>query len=132
MSKFIIKSSTSDLKLEFSDIEGDYFTVTLKSFYLNSMLTVFAYTDSYAFADLMEHLACQKQPWQGEKSWESIEGEFKFIATCNALGQVTFEASLSNFDCAEKWSVKTNLLSEFGQLEQLAKSARTFFGKGPE
>ena len=95
------------------------------------MREVWAYTDAYGFADLMEHLASYEKPWLGAKSWESIEGEFKFSATCSKLGQVTFELELSHYGCAEEWLLKIQINSELGQLPKSAKSARRFFGKSP-
>lgn len=95
MSEFIIKSSTSDLSLVLSDINGDYFKATLQSPHQNAVREVYAYTDTYGLADLMEFLSSQKKPWVGEESWESLEGEFKLTATCSILGQVIFKIILS-------------------------------------
>lgn len=129
ITEFIIKSSTSDLTLMLSDINGDYFKVTLKSFHLNTTREVYAYTDGDGFAKMFERLASYNKPWAGEEIWESLEGEFKLSANCSTLGQVTFKINLSYMGCSEEWSVETDLLYEFGQLEKLAKSARAFFGE---
>lgn len=133
MSEFIIKSSTSDLALVLSDIKGDYFKASLQSSHLNAIREVYAYTDAYGFADLIEFLASQKQPWKGEEGWESLEGEFKLTATCSVLGKVTFKIILSERTGGdEEWLVETGLAYELGQLEKLAKSARAFFGESPD
>lgn len=133
MSEFIIKSSTSDLSLVLSDINGDYFKATLQSSHLNVVREVYAYTDAYGLADLIEFLSSQKKPWVGEESWESLEGEFKLTATCSILGQVIFKIILSEKTGKdEEWLIETGLTNELGQLEELAKSARAFFGGSPD
>jgi hypothetical protein len=131
MSEFRIKSSDSDLELILSDIQGDFFKARIVSKYLNTIREVWAYTDAYGFADLMENLSSYEKPWTDLKRWESIEGEFKILASCSKLGTVTFEIELSHHGCAEEWAVKTQLNSELGQLPRIAKSARAFFGASP-
>ena len=131
MNEFRIKSVDTDLELILSDIKGEYFKVRLVSGHINVVREVWAYTDAYGFADLMEHLATYEKPWLEAQRWESIEGEFKFSATCSKLGKVTFELEFCHYGCSEEWQVKTQLNSELGQLPKLAKSAKKFFGKSP-
>ena len=131
MTKFQIKSSDTDLMLILSDINGDYFKAQLVSSRLNAMREVWAYTDAYGFADLLEQLASREKPWEGEEIWQSIEGEFKFSASCNHVGKVKFRVELNHIGHAEEWEAKTEINSEFGQLPHLAKSAREFFGESP-
>ena len=68
MPEFRIQSSDSDLALVLSDIRGDYFGVSVESRRLSGICEVWGYTDAYGFADLLEFLAAQTQPWQGEKT----------------------------------------------------------------
>ena len=131
MKEFRIKSYDSDLELILSDIKGDYFKARIVSNHINSVREVYAYTDSYGFADMMESLASHEKGWQDERQWETIEGEFKVSAACSKLGKVTFEIELSHYGCSEEWILKTQLNSELGQLPKLAKSARAFFGESP-
>ena len=70
-----------------------------------------------------------KKDGEGQRRWETIEGEFKISAKCSRLGQVTFEIEFSQYSRAEEWVVKTQLNTELGQMPRLAKSAREFFGK---
>ena len=129
MTEFRIKSSDTDLELILSDIKGDYFKVHLVSAHLQAMREVWAYTDAYGFADLFKYLASKEKPWEGEETWQSIEGEFKFSATCNHVGKIKFVIELNHFGCTEEWQAKTEINSEFGQLPHLAKKAREFFGE---
>lgn len=137
MCEFIIKSANSDLILKLSEKNDQGYTVSLQSQHLYAVREVYAYgyaaCASYGLADLIENLALQEQPWNDEKSWESLEWEFKLIATCSALGHVTFKIILSKEpDSGEDWSVKADLLYEFGQLKELSKAARMFFGEPAE
>lgn len=132
MNEFVIKSADSDLKLVLSDIKDDYFKVNLISDHLTVFREVWAYTDAYGFADLLENIASMQKPWEDEVSWETIEGDLKIKITCNILGKVKFQIELSSTGEDEDWSVKTYLNTELGQLEHLAKSARKFFGSSPE
>lgn len=126
MSEFIIKSSISDLSLKLSDMREDCFKVRLQSIHLNIFRDVSIYTDRYGFSDFLQRLVIQKKPWKGKENWESIEGDFKLIATCNALGQVTFEIALVHAGSDEDWFIKANLVCELGQLKELAASVRKF------
>jgi hypothetical protein len=128
MKEFCIDSVDSDLKLILNDLKGDYFTVHLVSNHLTVVREIYAYTRPCSFPDLMESLAIYEKPWTGVKRWESLEGEFKFSASCNIRGNVTFEIELVHYGIAEEWLVKTQLNTEFGQLPKLAKAARSFFG----
>jgi Family of unknown function (DUF6228) len=132
MHGFRIKSSDSDLALVLSHIHSDYFNVSIESCRISSTCEVWGYTDAYEFADLLEFLAAQTQPWQGEERWISLEGEFEFAARCSNLGQLTFTITLSNNRCAEPWEMTTKLRQEMGQLPNFARSARTFFGPSPD
>jgi Family of unknown function (DUF6228) len=130
--EFRIKSSDSDLELVFSDIHSDYFNVSIKSIRISATCEVYGYSDAYGFAGLFEFLAAQIQPWKGEETWISLEGEFEFSATCSNLGQITFAVTLSDNRCAEPWQMNTEISQEMGQLPHLARSARSFFGPSPD
>jgi len=131
MSELQIKSATSDLELILSDINGDYFSAQIEASHINAKRKVWAYTDAYGFADLLENLSSLTSPWEGEEVWESLEGEFRFSASCSKLGQITFEVALLHQGCPEEWLLQTQIKYEFGQLPKLAKSARAFFGESP-
>jgi len=131
MNEFQIKSSDTDLVLILSDVKGDYFKVQLVSSHLNVTREVWAYTDAYGFADLLEELASKIKPWEGEKTWQSIEGEFIFSVSCSSIGKIKFKIELNHYGNNEEWELTTEINSEFGQLPHLAKLARDFFGQSP-
>jgi hypothetical protein len=91
-------------------------------------LTADARVDSYmsaGFAELFEDLAANWRGWAGKKAWRSLEGELQLSAECDRLGHVWLTVSLRR-GLPAMWSVKLVLLVEAGQLEALARAARTF------
>lgn len=131
MSEFTIKSNDSDLRLTLTDVNGDYFTAKVISDRLSAQISVWAHSDSYGFADLFDWLAIQDKPWDGEQSWQSLEGEFKVAATCSSLGVIMFKVYFERFGGDEDWKIETEIRSEMGQMPELARAARIFFGKSP-
>lgn len=131
MKEFRVKSSISDVELRLTHTQGDYFTAEIMSDSIRAVREVWAYTDAYMMADLLEWIASQEKPWDGSKYWESIEGEFKFTAQCTNLGHVIFGIELNQYNATEQWSIDADIRSDFGSLPLLAKAARKFFGDSP-
>lgn len=125
---FAIHSSESGSRLIFDDVQGDYFTICYTSSEVAVKREVWAYTDSHGLANLFEHLASHELPWSSSEKWESIEGEFSLVATCNSRGIVNLNAKISTLGNAEPWIFEGNICTEIGQLPAIAKSARQFFG----
>jgi len=128
MSEFILESTVSSAKLTLTEIRGDYFKVIFEAPHLRAFRKVCSYTDNYGFVELLEKLALYTKPWEGTESWEGIEGDFKLSVSCDPLGHVTFDIRFQQYGCAEEWCAEVQIQSEFGQLENLAKRARLFFG----
>lgn len=131
MSEFTIISNDSDLRLTLSNVKGDYFTAQVISNRLSAQISVWAHSDSYGFADLFDWLAIQDKPWDGEQYWQSLEGEFKVGARCSSLGVIVFTVYFEQFGGDENWKIETEIRSEMGQMPELARTARIFFGKSP-
>ncbi len=112
----------------FSAHKDEYFHVELKGFDVSASTNVWAYTDAQVLNELFQDLGRLKRPWQGQRNWASIEGEFSLSATCTSLGNVTFRITLLGLRGApEEWRVEAGLETDFGQLEQIAKHAGLFF-----
>lgn len=112
----------------FSQHEGEYFRVELKGFEVSASTQVWAYTDANGLNQFFQALGCLERPWQGERSWASIERDFSLAATCTSLGSVTFRVELRGSQGApEEWRVEAGLVTEFGQLEGIAKNSEGFF-----
>ncbi|WP_147424425.1 DUF6228 family protein [Vogesella indigofera] len=123
-----IRSTSSRRELVFSHHRDEYFHVELKGFELSAATDIWAYTDANGLNQFFQELAEFKKPWQGQHSWASIEQDFHLSAICTSLGSVAFQVELRGLQGApEEWCVEAGLVSEFGQLEQIAKNAEAFF-----
>lgn len=126
-SLFSIHSSSSSRELVFQSRRGDYFQAVLKG-NVEVVADVYTHTDAQGLGRLFQELAAQEKPWKGEKGWQSIEGEFSISATCSSLGEVQLLVKLRGLTGApEEWNVEVGLITEFGQLERIAKQAMAFF-----
>ena len=102
----------------------------LKGFEISAAAEIWAYTDAKGLANLFEELGTLNRPWTEEHSWVSIERDFSIFATCTPLGSATFRIELSGLQGAsEEWEVRAGIQVEFGQLEQIARHAKTVFNE---
>lgn len=125
---FAIHSNLSDREVRFFERRGDEFVVEVVGRGVAATQWVSAFTDSKGLARWMEELAANEFPWQGVKSWATLEGEFEISARCTVSGGVTFLVMLSGLPGAnEEWRVSAGIESELGQLPSLAQAARHFF-----
>jgi hypothetical protein len=126
--ELIIKSNGSDRELVFSNLEGDYFQVEIRGFKVSANTTVYAYTDTKGLNNIFQELGKLDKPWSGKKKWESIEGEFILIITCNKLGHVLLEVKLRiKQGHPEEAFVTANITIDFGSLTNIAHDAKDFF-----
>lgn len=120
----IIRSCSSDRELRISCANDACLLAELIGFPVSAKVEVWAEPGDAAelhafFADLGK----QERPWSGTREWQSIEGDFKLCATCNALGSVVFKVELHGLQGAtEKWAVTAGLDYELGQLHRLLQS----------
>jgi hypothetical protein len=125
---FAIRSCTSDRSLQVSEAGHESFTAELLGTGLSATLRVSTHTDAEGLSLFFGRLASQEQPWHGIESWESLEGEFRIMASCSSLGEVHFEVGLRFLQGApEEWSLSAGLLTELGQLPIIARNAALFF-----
>ncbi|WP_430438497.1 DUF6228 family protein [Noviherbaspirillum suwonense] len=82
--------------------------------------------DLASFIDFFVALREQQQPWQGIRTWVSLEGDLKLSATCSSLGGVVFQVELRGLQGApEEWQVVAGIESELGQLDRIAEEVAT-------
>ena len=125
---FSIHSTSSSRELVFSAHKDDYFRVELKGFEVSASADVWAYTDANGLNEFFQELSRGGRPWQGQRNWATLENEFSISATCTTLGNVTFHVVLLGLQGAsEEWRVEAGLVTDLGQLEQIAKHAELFF-----
>lgn len=123
-----IHSTSSRRELVVSGHRDEYFHVELKGFELSAETDIWVYTDANGLNNFLQGLGALVSPWQGERSWAAIEGDFSLYATCTSLGSVTLRVELRGLQGApEAWRVQAGLVLEFGQLEQIAEAASAFF-----
>jgi hypothetical protein len=70
---------------------------------------------------LFEQIANDWRGWNGEKGWGAMEGEYSLTATFAKTGHITLEEY-------NLWTVTAKIDIEAGQIENLAKKAKKFFG----
>lgn len=129
---FSIHSVSSDRELIFSNRNGEFFNIELKSIEVSGVRKVWTHDDANTFNNFFKELAGFEKPWQGNLDIQSLEGEFEISVSCTNLGNVIFSITLSSgFVDREEWYLKADLDTELGQLEKIAKNADIFFqGKG--
>jgi len=125
---FQIKSTRTDALLEFFDLSGDYFKVSLRSTSHSAVRNVYAYTDAEGIARLFQEAASEWRGWSGTKSWESLEGELRIELKADKTGHISMNVEI-NHDCGnpDPWRLKSCIMMEAGQLETIAKRASQFF-----
>lgn len=129
---FQIKSTETDSMLEFFDLSGDYFKVSVRSTTHSAVLEVYAYTDPKGIARLFQEAAKEWRGWNESKYWESLEGEFRIELKTDRTGHITINVDI-NHNCGnpEPWRLKSCIMIEAGQLENISKRATEFFRQEP-
>lgn len=128
MTEMEIKSAHSGACLRFSNIEGDYFHVSLKSPEYSGTVRVWAYTDANGLVGLFESLARDWRGWSDERTWSSIEGEFAIACAHDKLGHITLNVTIhQDFGGSEPWRLRASIVVDAGQLETIANNAKQFF-----
>lgn len=132
---FTIHSVNSEKELIFSSHENEYYWVELKGADISAFTKVWD-EGEYLLEGLghfLNRLAHSSEPWAGEQKWTSLDHEFSLCVTCSKTGQVTFKVEMNKYPGSEEcWSVNANIVTEFGQLEKIAKDAELFFTKKPK
>jgi hypothetical protein len=128
----IIKCTKNEVELEFSEKEclrlpsgSEYFRVTIRSHNLSGFTKVYIFDPfDYGLTNFFKELAENWKGFEGEKIWESLEGEFKLVCTSDSLGHFEIKATIRNN--LGTLSVKT-IHVESGQLNKIAAEAKAFF-----
>lgn len=125
---FDIKSIGSDASLEFSDLSGDYFKVSLRSATHFAVREVYSYTDPKGVASLFQKAADEWSGWSGTKKWASLEGEFELELISDKTGHISMTVKI-NHNCGnpDPWRLESCIMIEAGQLQEIAKRATQYF-----
>ena len=126
-----LSSSNSDAVIEFSDVQGEYFRVSVTARDHSASRHVYAYTDGAGIARLFAEAAREWRGWTGTKQWESLEGEFRIVLTIDRLGHVTVEARVQSDPAGpDRWQLEAELGLDAGQLEGVARDAHLLWSGG--
>ena len=102
-------------------------TVTLASDGLQASSLVYE-DDCAHLPQFFGDLAARWSGWEGERSWESIEGDLKLSCSHDSLGHIRMTVELRSLGAGSiKWTVSSELMIEAGQLDSIAEDARGFF-----
>ena len=132
-----IRSISSDRELIFSfDQERDRYRVEIKSFSISASIDISQHEIGESLADFFRHLASYKSPWPDPQEWRTCmydpNPDLKISATCTNRGHVLFRIILAagyytvDLD-AENWEANIGLETTLGELDNIARHARTFF-----
>jgi hypothetical protein len=77
------------------------------------------------FADMARHWS----GWKGELTWGSLEGELNLRCSCDRLGHIAIRVELQSGGMPDDWRVEASVMTEAGQLEAIARQAKSFFGR---
>ena len=119
-----IRSTNSDAAIEFSNVDGEDFFVAVSAADHSARRQVWAYTDGRGIARIFSEAATEWRGWEGKKTWQSLEGEFRLDLSSDKLGHVTLSARLSsNGGTADGWLLQADISIDAGQLDSIARNA---------
>jgi hypothetical protein len=104
--------------------DRDYFVAEVRHAGIDASARVGTYLSS-GFADFFAGLAADWRGWTGHRRWASLEGELAFTAESDRAGHVYLHVHLHD-GAPARWEVEAELVLEAGQLERVAREARTF------
>ena len=127
--KFQIRSSSSDSCFELSHFDGDFFTASISGTGRAGELRICGYQYSPPMPEFFQDLAKNWKGWDGEKSWESLEGDLDIFASSDKLGHVTLTFRLGNANRGldEDWVLVVKMSTEAGLLDDIASGCSDFF-----
>ncbi|PKA16142.1 DUF6228 family protein [Leptospira haakeii] len=127
---FLIKSDISAASLRFYDFNGEDLSAEITSPFYSAHLTFTTYMDSYGILNFFQKMAQYWDGWNGNFSWESLEGQCVLSAKTDMLGHISLQVQLmDDFGKEESWTLSATLTIYAGQLENLAREASVFFKK---
>jgi hypothetical protein len=118
-----LKSANSDVYVEFSEVDGDDFRISMSAADHSATRRICAFTDRAGVARLLAEAARDWQGWKGAKVWESLDCDLRLELRTDRLGHVTLTVRLRQDLGGPRWQLETELVVEAGQLEALARDA---------
>jgi hypothetical protein len=122
-----IRSCHGTRSLRFRTRRGEYFCVSVEGDGPQASVWVWGFTDCHLLVDLVESIAHDWRGWEGQRSWSSVEGEFRIAASTTRAGKVTLAVELAHRDGEDDWRLIVPVVTEAGQLERIAREVAAFF-----
>jgi hypothetical protein len=117
-----LHSTASDRCLVIGKMQGPLFPVELSGSPVTARTQLWVEYDAPELAGFLQQLGAQREPWSGEKVWNSLEGDLSLVVTCSITGVVTILVSLSGSPgSSEAWTVTAGIDLGFGELERIAR-----------
>lgn len=131
MESFLIKHVNGDGGLEFfgrTPVDPaepvERFSVRLTLAGLRVSTDVYACPGAIDPSNLFEAMANNGGGWAGERTRSALEGEVERGCSMDRQGHVAIRVALRPYG----WTVEATIATEAGQLEEIARRARAFFG----
>ena len=126
-----LNSSSSEAAIEFSEVDEEYFQVSLSGPDRSATRRVSAYTDLAGIPRVFAEAARDWRGWTGGKVWESIEGDFRLELTTDRLGHVALRVQI-NADQGgpDPWRHEAQITLDAGQLEAIARACERLWRSG--
>src|SRR5262245_4022895 len=100
----VIQSANHGTVLEFSDSDGEFFSVRLHSPEFQGACRVYAYEPT-GLGTFFRDLATHWRDWTERKQWSSLEGELSLSATSDSTGHTSLSVRLRSGPYPFQWSV---------------------------
>src|SRR5262245_39099383 len=120
---FEVSSRNGDASLCLREDNRDYFIAEVRGLNLVAHARVVTYMPQ-GLVELFADMATNWKGWNGAKTWASLEGELELAAEMDKAGHVGLTVRLRK-GAPAAWAVTVELLIEAGQLDTLARSARS-------
>lgn len=75
---------------------------------------------------MFEAMATDWDGWQGEKTWQDLDGRVQFAASTDSTGHVKFRIKLESQDYDSRLNVCIGFTA--GQLEEMASTVKGLLG----
>ncbi len=130
---FTLKSCSDDATLTFSGLSSHgleprdetTFRVTLESTPVRTTLDVYD-RQVRRWVSYFAGLAADWTGWEGGREMETVDHELRIVCSYDRGGHITARVFLRSI--SEGWRVEYPLQLEAGQLEDIARRARRYFG----
>jgi len=124
-----LKSSNSETEIQFSDVEEDYFSISVVAGDHAASRRVYALPDPFGVVRLFKEAARDWKGWEGPKVWESLERELRLKLSADRRGHISLRVQIrSPPGGRDPWRLEAEIGLDAGQLDDIATRARALWG----